>query len=95
MQKIVINAQHGGFGLSEEAMHHYKRLTGSAPQSILYNHEILRDSPQLVQIVEQLGERANNWYSRLKVVEVPEGVEWHIHEYDGMEHVAEDHRTWY
>ena len=94
MQKIVINAQHGGFGLSEEAMQLYKRLTGIAPQSILYNHEILRDSPQLVQIVEQLGERANNRYSRLKVVEVPEGVEWHIHEYDGMEHVAEDHRTW-
>lgn len=95
MQKIVINAQHGGFGLSEEAMQLYKRLTGIAPQSILYDREIPRDSPQLVQIVEQLGERANNWYSRLKVVEVPEGVEWHIHEYDGMEHVAEDHRTWY
>ena len=94
MQKIVINAQHGGFGLSEEAMQLYKILTGIATQSILYNHEILRDSPQLVQIVEQLGERANNRYSRLKVVEVPEGVEWHIHEYDGMEHVAEDHRTW-
>jgi len=24
---------------------------------------------------------------------VPDDVKWHIHEYDGLEHVAEDHRT--
>jgi len=27
-------------------------------------------------------------------VEIPDDVKWHIHEYDGLEHVAEDHRTW-
>lgn len=95
MQKIVISDRHGGFGLSDEAMQLYKILTGIAPQANFYDHEIPRDSSQLVQIVEQLGERANGKYSRLKVVEVPVGVEWHISEYDGSEWVAENHRTWY
>jgi len=33
-------------------------------------------------------------YSDLKVVEIPDGVNWYIEEYDGLEHVAERHRTW-
>ena len=94
MQKIVINVQHGGFGLSDEAMQLYKILTGIPPQNPVVYWKIARDSPQLVQIVEQLGERANTRYSRLKVVEVPKGVEWEVHEYDGLEWVAENHRTW-
>jgi hypothetical protein len=28
------------------------------------------------------------------VVEIPDGVEWEIAEYDGLEWVAEKHRTW-
>ena len=94
MQKIVINAQHGGFGLSDEAMQLYKILTGIPPQNPVYYWEIARDSPQLVQIVEQFGDCANGCYSSLKVVEIPDGVEWTIGEYDGCEWVAEAHRTW-
>jgi len=30
----------------------------------------------------------------LKIVDIPDGVEWEIEEYDGMEWVAEKHRTW-
>ena len=25
---------------------------------------------------------------------IPEGIKWHIADYDGMEHIAEDHRQW-
>jgi hypothetical protein len=28
------------------------------------------------------------------VVEIPDGIEWSIQEYDGLEWVAEKHRTW-
>jgi hypothetical protein len=59
----------------------------------------LRDSaradPALVQTVEELGERANGWAAELAVIEIPDGVAWHIAEYDGIEHVAEDHSVWY
>jgi hypothetical protein len=94
MQKIVINQRHGSFGLSDKAMELYKILVGIPSANPFYDHELDRDSPQLVQIVEQLGERANARYSQLKVVQIPDGVEWTICEYDGMEWVAEAHRTW-
>jgi hypothetical protein len=55
---------------------------------------INRDDPHLVQAVLQLGEAANSPYSKLKVVTIPDDVEWHIDEYDGWEWVAENHRTW-
>jgi hypothetical protein len=56
---------------------------------------IARDDPLLVQVVVELGDKANNRYSELKVVEIPDDVDWQIDEYDGAEWVAEKHRTWY
>ena len=53
-----------------------------------------RDDPILVKVVEELKDRANGLYSELKVVEVPDDVEWDIEDYDGIEWVAEKHRTW-
>jgi len=94
-QKIAINTDFGGFGLSDEAIDLYKILTGIPPADEVNYWEIARDNVTLVQIIEQLGERAGGKYSSIKVVEIPDGVEWHIHEYDGMEHVAENHRTWH
>ena len=53
-----------------------------------------RDDPFLVQAVEELGEKANTKISDLKIVEIPDDVEWEIQEYDGSEWVAEKHRVW-
>lgn len=58
--------------------------------------EVERNDPTLVEVVEKLGStEASDLNSHLKVVEIPDDVKWHIEEYDGSEHVAEDHRTWY
>jgi hypothetical protein len=92
MQQIVINVCHGGFGLSDTAQLLYLELAGyNIPQ---YHWEIARDDPHLVQTVLRLGGAANTRYSELKVVEIPDGVEWTICEYDGCEWIAEAHRTW-
>jgi hypothetical protein len=92
MQQIVINACYGGFGLSDTAQLKYLELAGvNIPQ---YHWDIDRDNPHLVQVVKQLGKSANTPYSTLKVVEIPDDVDWTIHEYDGREWVAEVHRTW-
>lgn len=56
--------------------------------------EIERNDRDLVAIVEALKERADGKYASLKIVEIPEGVDWYIEEYDGSEWVAEKHRTW-
>ena len=54
-----------------------------------------RDDPDLVAVIEELGsERASARSSELRIVEIPDGVEWTIEDYDGREHVAEKHRTW-
>jgi hypothetical protein len=96
MQKIVINACYGGFGLTDEAMDLYTKLCESAGvEAKEYVYEISRDCPHLVETVLTLGTTAKTrCYSKLKIVEIPDGVEWSVHEYDGMEWVAENHRTW-
>lgn len=54
-----------------------------------------RSDSDLIAVIEQLGEEANGWAADLAVVDIPEDVKWYIDEYDGIEHVAEIHRTWY
>jgi len=54
-----------------------------------------RSDPDLIAVIEELGEESWGWAAEIIIVEIPDDVKWHIHEYDGIEHVAEDHRTWY
>ena len=88
--KVVINKCFGGFGLSEEA---YKFL--NIPWDG-YGCELMEDrsNPALVKCVEALGKDASGELSSLKVVEIPDDVEWEIDEYDGLEFVVEKHREW-
>ena len=53
-----------------------------------------RADPDLVKIVEEMGDAASGNYSMLKVVEIPDGVDWEIMEYDGAETIHEKHRSW-
>ncbi|HBR50995.1 MAG: hypothetical protein KF751_11525 [Nitrospira sp.] len=55
---------------------------------------IPRDDERLVQVVEELRAAANGHAADLKVVEIPDGVQWVINKTDGVEHVSEVHRTW-
>lgn len=63
-------------------------------KSYFSSRDISRDDPLLVKVVEQLGGKAGDKYAELKVVEIPDDVEYEIDEYDGLEHIAEKHRTW-
>ena len=87
--KVVINKCFGGFGLSNKA---YKFL--NIPWDG-YGFEFKKDRSNLalVKCVEALGEDASGGLSSLKVVEIPDDVEWEIGEYAGMEWVAEKHST--
>ena len=53
-----------------------------------------RSDPDLIAVIEEMGEQANSWAAEISIIEIPDDVEWHINEYDGLEHVAENHRTW-
>lgn len=54
-----------------------------------------RNSATLVAAVEKLGsEKASGECSELKIVEIPDGIDWEISEYDGREWVNEKHQSW-
>lgn len=90
--KIVINDCYGCFGLSDKAMKRYTELRGSTAER--YDCNIDREDEMLIQTIMELGKDANHEFSDLKIVEVPDGVEYDIGESGGMEHIAEVHRTW-
>ena len=97
--KVVINIDYGGFGLSDEAIELYAAKKGIAIKKESYGYdlnewEIPRDDPVLIEVVEKLGLEANGHFAELKIVEIPDDVNWYIEEYDGREHIAERHRTW-
>ena len=54
----------------------------------------IRTNPDIIAVIEELGELANTSVSELKIVEVPDDIEWTIGGYDGLETVQEAHRTW-
>lgn len=96
-QKVVINKCFGGFSLSEVAENLYCAYAGIQGESrdAFYNRGVRRDDPILIQVLEQLGyAESSGRHADLHIVEVPDGVEWTVEEYDGKEWVAEVHRTW-
>ena len=60
-----------------------------------YYGNLKRDDPILVRVVEELGsELASGGCAHLKVVDIPDDIEYEINEYDGIESVREAHRSW-
>lgn len=53
-----------------------------------------REHEDLVSVVEKLGVAASGHLSELKIIEIPADVEYLIESHDGVEWVAEKHRTW-
>ena len=100
-RKVVINTGYGGFSLSKEVKQQYLQATKDVKRGEYWHIDthIERDDPCLIQLIESVGiELAGGVSSQLKIVELPDDVPedgWTIMEYDGMEWVAEKHRTWH
>ena len=62
--------------------------------SCFREREIPRDDTDLIEVVELLKEKANGACASLSIVKIPDGIEWEISEYDGLETVEEKHRSW-
>ena len=93
--KIVVNADTGSFRLSAEAVRMYHMrcdsITREGPHretSADYGRATeLRADPMLVEVVELLGSKASGPGSQLEIVEINDGVSWHILEVCGIEYV--------
>jgi hypothetical protein len=99
--RVVINKCYGGFSVSRKASERLLELKCPHIEKVDehgYSHECNiehRTCPMLLQVVEEMGcETASGSLAKLAIVEVPSGIECHIDDYDGIEHVAEDHDTW-
>ena len=63
-------------------------------ENLHYNGDLDRTDEQLIQVVESLGEEADGCCASLDVVEIPDGVQYEIENYDGYESIHEIHRSW-
>nr|DAI17042.1 MAG TPA: hypothetical protein [Bacteriophage sp.]DAX17028.1 MAG TPA: hypothetical protein [Caudoviricetes sp.] len=53
-----------------------------------------REDPVLIEVVEELGDRANSPFSKLVVVDIPDGMEYEIDDYDGVETLHQKVEKW-
>lgn len=63
-------------------------------EDFVNSRDLERTDKDLIKVVKEFGESANTMCSKLKVIEIPDGVEYTVEEYDGQEWIAEKHRTW-
>lgn len=66
---------------------YYTEPPGEKVRATLYDREIDRADPLLVQVVEELGEDANGMCADLQIEDVPTGTAYRIDDYDGNERV--------
>lgn len=67
-----------------------KRKTSNrlyAEKTLDGSREISRHDPALIQVIEELGDRANGHCAELAITELPSGTAYRIDEYDGRESV--------
>lgn len=62
--------------------------------SYFYIDSEYREDKTLIEIVERLGEEANGDYSYLKVVEIPDDLDYVIENYDGIETLHQRVQEW-
>lgn len=56
--------------------------------------EKFREDKTLIEVVEELDEKANVFYSNLKIVEIPDDLDYVIDNYDGIETLHQKVKEW-
>ena len=100
--KIVINITFGAFEVSKAL---YKELGLEWDGYGFLNNEMFgiksedyyayRTAPELIEAIEKIGvKESTGELSKLKVIKIPDDVEWYIQNYDGNETIHKKHRIW-
>jgi hypothetical protein len=72
----------------------YKSANKRAEKISLESSPEDRTDKDLIKVVKKLGKKANGRFANLKIIKIPDGIEWEITEYDGLEIVEEEHKSW-
>lgn len=99
--KIVINRCYGGFSLSNKVMRHlgfeaddYGYVENSSFNIDDNNYQAYRTHPALIDAIETIGlEESSGTYSELRIINIPDDMDWYIEDYDGLESVHEHHKS--
>lgn len=95
LKKVVINTSFGGYGLSEKVVLKFNEESCTKMSVTEASYKIPRDNDLLIRIIEEVGvANAGGLSANLKIIEIPDDIEFVISEYDGRETVHEKHRTW-
>ena len=106
--KVVYNSCFGGFTISEEALRDIAKLKGVSLEGMKYScsmffhretgesfGDLERTDKELIQVLENIGSyRASGMCSNLTIAEIPDGAEYEIEDYDGMESVLPPRPSW-
>ena len=93
-RKIAINVRFGGFGIVDKAERMLAKLL-NIPIKDFWIDDVERDNPHLISVIEHFGiDSISGELAAVVIIEIPRDVKWSIHDYDGMEHIAEEHRIW-
>lgn len=91
-ERIAFKEWQNRTGKNEEE---YRKMVKIYDKYTIYARDIERDDPALVQMVENLGEKASDSCSRLVIEEIEKGTLYRIEEYDGLESIeTKDSYTW-
>ncbi len=105
MPKVLVNSAYGGFTVSYDLVRLAGQLGYKRAQTVAetwerhseYSMGELEDRihPAMVAAYEQLEAKGNTEALHdLRVADVPDDAKWFIDDYDGIETVREEHRTW-
>ena len=90
----MYNTCYGGFSFSRAAKDEYRKKCPEKEEDDCW--DIDRHDPVMVQIVKELGTRANGLCSEIQLKKIPLEYLHHykIREYDGLERVVIDHNAY-
>ena len=89
--KIAINTCYGEFSLSKKA---YKYLGLKWGVDDCREFIKNRTNSKLIECIEKLGKDSYSHMTRLKIIDIPENIEYEITSDCGVETVREIHRSW-
>ena len=96
--QVVINVKNfGSFSISQKAVDFIrKKVKGKENKNSIFTYSFNEDRSNvlLIEAVSKLKDKANGLYSELKIVEIPDDIEWQVFAINGEEWIAEKHRTW-
>ena len=75
----------------------FGKIINKLPEKYHYYETFYKDrnNKLLIETIEELGEKeASGNLASIKIIEIPDDVEWTIDDYDGIESIHENHRSW-